>query len=268
MINWPGTLPLIIDKKSKLNKTNRNNIEICFNEDSSFFYDIKKKNKIDFRVKTYIEDNYEYIIQLWNRFIRFKSCKQSNLFYYSSPIISSLGYPPNAIISLGIVLFIKNNRNKNIILHTKRKELIVYFTKKYLKFVKIKDLLLQLNVIGFILKYWISKIILKPIDTNTRKIVIHSHHHSSFFNNENYITSKFPDLSEVTASNGFGLLYDINPNYFHFRDILKFRKYRCVFSPISLGFYELLSIYIISIIYWVKNIFLFKAFFFRRQMYT
>lgn len=250
----------IILGTSSLTK-NSNSIEICFNENTKFYSSVVRSNNIDPGIKTYIENNFEYIVQLWNRFIRFKSFKQSDLFYYSSPIISGLGYPPSSIISLGIILYVKIHRNKNIIIHTQRKELIAYYTKKYLNLIKIKNVFIPFSTFGFILKYLISKIMLKSMDSNRPKIIIHSHHQSSFFSGGNYITSKFPDISQVTSCNGFDLLYDINPNYFHLHEIFKFRKYGCVTSPICIGFFELLSIYFISIIYWAKNLFLFKAFF-------
>jgi len=252
--------------KIYFNKNNANydlkNTNICFNEEFSLFNKVKKNYDIDPDVKVFIEKNFDYIVTLWNRFIRYKSMKLDDLFYYSSPIVSGMGYPPRSIVSLGIILYIKRRQRSYMVLHTKRRELIAYYTKSYFRLFSIKELVSSFFSIFFLTKFLLSKYIFKPIDKRKPAIIIHSHHHKYNFHKDYYLTNKVPDLSHTLSNSDFNLYYDINPSTFSIFDIFKFGKYDCTFSPSQLGLRTVLRVYFQSIIYWFKNLILFKSFFF------
>jgi hypothetical protein len=252
--------------KIYFNKNNINynlkNINICFNEEIILFNKVNKNYDIDPEVKVFIENNFDYIVTLWNRFIRYKSMKLDDLFYYSSPIVSGMGYPPRSIVSLGIILYIKKRQKSYMVLHTNRSELIAYYTKSYFRLFSIKELVSTFFSIFFLTSFLLSKYIFRSIDKIKPAIIIHSHHHKYNFNKDYYRTSKVPDLSHTTSNNGFNLYYDINPSTFSILDIFKFRKYNCIFSPSQLDIRTVLRVYFQSAVFWYKNLILFKSFFF------
>lgn len=244
-------------------------LHICFGEDDCYFSKFESKYNLDKNVKLFIENHYEYIVNLWNRFVRFRCRNEKTNFYYSSPFISGLGYPPNYIISLGIILYIKKHSDKKIILLTKKKELISYFIKKRYfmpNIIEVKNALKNIVVtVTFLLKYFLAFFILKKIDSNKHCLVIHSYHDNSFFNSTQYITSKIPDFSKIAREYNTKLYYDINPSFFPIEMIFRFKKYGCVFSPTNLNLVSFFYCYIEAMVHLLKNKILFKSFYFSAE---
>jgi len=238
-------------------------INICFGEKASFFKKISKEYSLDEGAKCYIEENYEYLVDLWSRFSRKKTKNLDSIFYYSSPLLSGIGYPPQYIISLGIILYNKKKlKSKKVTLHTQRPELISYYLNKK-KISKIFDLYSFFKVFSFIATYLVAKCFLTTPEKNKKTILVHSNHTESFFKPEKgYLTSKVPDLSLLEKEKGYTILYDINPNFFRFFDILKFNRRKIVYAPVYLSFLEILSICFQSVIFTIKTYFLWKSFYF------
>ena len=235
-------------------------IHICFNEEDQNYYErIHKTYLLDTKVKKFIEDRYDHIIHVWNRFIRFKTRKENDFFYYSSPIISGLGYPPDYIVSLGIIMYIKKNRDKHIILHTQKKDLISFFLKKKFVFSHLFSKSV-LNTFIFLIHYIFSKIFLYK--ANSPCIIVHSFHNDSFFQGYKYVTSKVPNLDSIAEKNSYKFYHDINPNFFSLRNIFKFRHYKSIYSPRYLNVLSIFSLYFQSVFYLFKNKMLFKCFYF------
>jgi hypothetical protein len=245
------------------NHSKSEEINICFGENTLFFKKISKEYSLDEGAKCFIEQNYEYLVDLWNRFSRNKTKYLNNIFYYSSPLLSGIGYPPHYIISLGIILYIKKRlKGKNVTLHTQRPELISYYlNKKILS--KIFDLYSLFKVLCFIITYLVAKCFLITPRKNKKTIIVHSNHADSFFKPERgYVTSKVPDLSILEKEKGYTVLYDINPNFFTFFNIIKFSSRKIVYAPVYLSFLEIISICFQSAVFTIKNYLLWKSFYF------
>lgn len=241
------------------NPTSGRVAHICFGENEKYYAKVSRKYPLDDGIKRYIEDHYDHIVTLWNRFVRQKTYRESELFYYSSPILSGLGYPPSYIISLGIIKYIKANRSSIIVLHTQKKELHSFFSKNILY----PHFLTWLNSIYIPIKLLFSYIIAyfflrKKI--NQRTILVHSYHNDTFFKYVGYLTSQIPDLKKTIEKHKIRLLYDINPSFFSLRNIIKFKKMNCVFAPLYLSPKQFLSLYAQSVSFWIKNYLLFRSF--------
>ncbi len=234
-------------------------IHICFNEDDAYFQRIQKQYIVDEGVKEFIEERYDHIVCVWNRFVRMITRKENDYFYYSSPILSGMGYPPDYIITLGIIMYIKNNIEKHVILHTKKKDLISFFLNKKFIFAEFiyKSILRTIMVI---IHYVFAKIFL--IRIKSPSIVAHSYHHDSFFKDTQYVTSKIPNLFSVAKKRQCSFYHDINPSSFSLKNILNFKKYGCIYSPQYLNLLSIFGLYFQSFYYLIKNKALFKCFYF------
>ena len=49
---------------------------ICFGESEKYFKKIEADYKLDFAIKDFIEGSYDHIVNLWNRFVRYKTRKE------------------------------------------------------------------------------------------------------------------------------------------------------------------------------------------------
>lgn len=234
-------------------------IHICFNENDSYFQRIQQKYVLDTGIKKFIEDRYDHIVRAWNRFVRLKTRKENDHFYYSSPILSGLGYPPDYIITLGIIMYIKSNMDKYIILHTQKKDIISYFLNKKLILTGLISKSVFSTIIFFI-HYVSARIFLTKI--NSPCIIVHSFHDDSFFQGTQYVTSKIPNLEYITKARLYSLHYDINPNFFSLKNIFKFRKYNCIYSPQYLNIVSIFRLYFQSAYYLIKDKMLFRCFYF------
>lgn len=234
-------------------------IHICFNEDDGYFQKIQQEYVLDSGIKEFIEDRYDHVVRVWSRFVRLKTRKENDYFYYSSPILSGLGYPPDYIITLGIIMYIKNNMNKHVILHTQKKDLISYFLNK--KFI-FADLLSKsvLKAVVFFIHYAFARILLTKV--NSPSIVAHSFHNDTFFQGAQYVTSKIPNLEYITKAKSYSFCHDINPNFFSLKNIFKFRKHNCIYSPQYLNLLSIFGLYFLSAYYLIKSKVLFRCFYF------
>ena len=234
-------------------------LHICFNEDDEYFLRIQQEYVLDTGIKEFIEDQYDHIVDVWNRFVRLKTRKENDYFYYSSPIASGLGYPPDCIIALGIIMYIKNNMDKRIILHTQKKDIISYFLNKKLILTGLISKSFFSTIIFFI-HYVFARIFLTKI--NSPCIVVHSFHDDSFFQGTQYVTSKIPNLEYITKARSYSLRYDINPSFFSLKNIVELRKHNCIYSPRYLSLLSIFGLYFQSAYYLIKNKMLFKCFYF------
>lgn len=241
------------------NQNSPENTHICFNEDDTYFQRIQQQYVLDKGIKEFIEERYDHIVNLWNRFVRLKTKKENDYFYYSSPILSGLGYPPDYIITLGIIMYIKNNIDKHVVLHTQKKDLISYFLKKKFIFAGLLSKSV-LNTIILFFHYVFARIFLTKI--NSPCIVVHSFHSDSFFQGTQYVSFKIPNLESTMKEKSYSFCYDINPNFFSVKNIIKFKKASCTFSPQYLNILSIFVLYFQSAYYLIKNKMLFKCFYF------
>lgn len=235
---------------------------ILFNERPEYFLKWSKAVDVDSEAKFFIEHNYDHIVDVYNRFFRRKAFKESKEFYYSSPFASGIGYPPNNLISMGIVLYAKRkNIDKELIL-TERNELLAYFGKVS------KVTLARLFFTGMLkssrllMVFVVSRIFLRPKRFDTPQIIVHSFHDTPFFQGHEYLTDKLPDLSPVAHSHGYDMSFDVNPHFVDFSSVLRFRKRNCFVSLAGLKFWELVGLYFVALRFHFRNLYLFKSFFF------
>ncbi|MCT4616231.1 MAG: hypothetical protein N4A49_15340 [Marinifilaceae bacterium] len=180
------------------------------------------ENKI---IAEYVHNNYEHIVEVYNRYISFIFRDKEIDSYYLSPFMNLQGVPSQEFECFCIRYFQKSSGAN--ILKTYQKN---NFLNPIFKFIK------------FILVYIFCKISLKK-NQDDNVILIHAFHSSSDLKRDVYSTVKSPFVD----IEGKKVIHDINPSFIKLSEILKLRRKEVICSLVYVSLYSLLSLTIKSI---------------------
>jgi len=180
--------------------------------------------------KEYIEENFDFLVELYNRYVRFIYKNKSTLEYYSSPLMNLIGVPSDEFNVFCIRYY--NRKFSQISPESIKSNSILYSLLRAAK---------------IILIYFYSKFIFKKI-RNKKSIVIHAFHKESDFNRKEYSTLKSPPFEYF---DGFNIIHDINPSFVSISSMHKFKGYRdnITCSLIYINIFDFLYFFTLSLKY-------------------
>jgi len=175
--------------------------------------------------KYFIEDNFDFLVKLYNRYIRYSLRKSTPIEYYASPYMNLTGYPSNKFIIFCMKYYNKKyHKSLNIKIDKDR-----YMIKLYLYF---KMLFLFLFSFLFFTK-----------DIKKNSIIIHGFHNNDNFEFSPYKTIKSPPLENFKDKN---IYHDINLSFVSLKSLLKYKQNNIIFSLRFLSFLELTKLHYIA----------------------
>jgi hypothetical protein len=187
---------------------------------------------MNYNLKIYIEENFDYLVNLYNRYIRFITRNHSPVEYYASPYMNLIGYPSDEFISFCTLIFNKKFKQRLSINISKKN--CIFNLSQYLK----------LFFIYFFSKYCLSK----KIDKNS--VIIHGFHDDSNFNSTPYTTIKSPPLSYFEKQTVY---HDVNLSFITLKSLLNNKKNNILVSFGFLTLFNFLKIHILATKIYVKN---------------
>lgn len=187
---------------------------------------------MDREFKNYVEDNFDFLVKLYNRYIKYSLRNSSPVEYYASPYMNLVGYPSDKFM-----VFCTKYYNKKY-----NKSLKINITKER----KIINLYLYLKLVFFFI---LSPLIFnKKIKKNS--IIIHSFHTDDNFKSTPYKTIKSPPLEYFKNKN---IYHDINISFISLKSLLKYKKSNIVCSLNHLSLIEFSSLHYKAFIIYLQS---------------
>jgi len=183
-------------------------------------------------VKLFIEKNFDYLVTLYNRYIRFCLKKSNPIEYYATPTMNLIGYPSNDFVNFCTLIY--NKRNKTTHKISKEKQNILYNIFSYMK-------LLFLFLFGFI--FFEKKF--KP-----NSVVIHGFHSDTNFKFSPYMTIKSPPLEYFKDKN---IYHDINLSFISLKSLHRYRKNNIISSLRFLSVRRFIKLHLIAARVYLQN---------------
>ena len=183
-------------------------------------------------LKYFIEENFDFLVKLYNRYIRYCLRKSTPLEYYASPYMNLTGYPSDKFL-LFCTKYYNKKYNKNLHINISKDKIIV---KLYL-YTK----LIFLFLFSFL---FFSKNIKK------NSVIIHAFHSDENFNSIPYRTIKSPPLEYFSDKNVY---HDINLSFVSLKSLFKYKKNNIVFSLRYMTFFELMKLHYIALKVYLQN---------------
>jgi hypothetical protein len=172
--------------------------------------------------KYFLEDNFDYLVRLYNRYIRYSLRKSTPIEYYASPYMNLTGYPSDKFIIFCMKYYNKKyNKSLNIKIVKDK-----YTIKLYLYF---KMLFLFLFSFLFFTK-----------NIKKNSIIIHGFHDDDNFKFSPYKTIKSPPLEIFKDKN---IYHDINLSFISLKSLLKYKQNNIIFSLRFLSSLELIKLH-------------------------
>jgi len=177
---------------------------------------------MDREFKNFVENNFDFLVKLYNRYIRYCLRDSSSIEYYASPYMNLVGYPSDKFMFFCIKYYNKKY-NKNLDTNIIKENIII-------------NIYLYLRLVLFFL---LSSVIFnKKIKKNS--VVIHSFHTDSDFKNNPYTTIKSPPLEYFENKN---IYHDINISFISLKSILKYKNNNIVCSLNNLSVVEFITLH-------------------------
>lgn len=164
--------------------------------------------------KYFIENNFDFLVKLYNRYVRYCLRSSSPLEYYASPYMNLVGYPSDKFIVF-CAKYYNKKYNKNIIINV-TKNRIASSIYLYLKLI----FLFLVSPLFFT----------KKIKDNS--IIIHGFHTDDNFKFSPYRTIKSPPLEYFKNKS---IYHDVNISFVSLKSLLKYKRNNITCSIIHLS---------------------------------
>ena len=164
---------------------------------------------MDRELKIFIENNFDFLVNLYNRYIRYLLRKSLIVEYYASPYMNLKGYPSPIFVN-----FCQKYYNKKNNVDSQYNHLKINFIKNIFFYFK----LLFLFFFSFL---FFSK------NIKSNSVVIHGFHNNSNFEFNPYTTIKSPPFEYLQNKN---IYHDINLSFVSFKGLFRYRKNSIIFS--------------------------------------
>ena len=175
--------------------------------------------------KLFVEKRYDFLVELYNRYIKFQLKKNSDIEYYSSPYMNLIGYPDEEFINFCKVYYNKKF-SKNILVNKKK----MSFVREFFSYLKL--------VIIFVTSpLFFSKNIKKD------SAVVHAFHSNEYFKKKPYVTLKTPPFEHLKKENVY---HDINISFIKIRDLVKYKGHDIVSSIRYLSLMSFIKLHFIA----------------------
>lgn len=187
---------------------------------------------MDNELKNFIEDNFDFLVKLYNRYIRYILRESSVIEYYASPYMNLLGYPSSKFITFCIKYYNKKY-NRNILI-------------KHEKSSAINNLYLYIKLL--IIFIFSGMFFSKRIKRNS--IVIHGFHSDDNFNYKPYKTIKTPPFESFHNKI---IYHDINISFISLKSLFKYKKNNIICSIRYINLFEFIHIHYIALKIFIKS---------------
>lgn len=183
-------------------------------------------------VKLFIEKNFDYLVELYNRYIKFCLRKSTPIEYYASPYMNLVGYPSNDFINFCTIVYNKRNRTNYLTI-----EKNYHFIHSFFAYGK----LLFLFLFG-------SLFFEKKLQSNS--VIIHGFHSDTNFQFSPYRTIKSPPLDAFQDKN---IYHDINLSFISLKSLHKYRKNSVISSLRFLTIKTFIKLHFIAMKIYFQN---------------
>lgn len=175
--------------------------------------------------KEFTENNFDYLVKFYNRYIRYKLRKSNAIEYYASPYMNHNGYPSDEFLFFCNKIY---NKKNNISLTTDFKK-----QSKYISFIKY----IKIFLLFFLSKIFFSKKIKKE------SIIIHTYHSDNNFNHDSYKSLKSPPFEYFKNKH---IYHDINISFVSFKSLLRYKKNNVLCSICHISLSDFIKIHFLS----------------------
>ena len=180
---------------------------------------------MDREFKAYIEQEFDYLVKLYNRYIRRFLKDVSPLEYYASPYMNLVGYP-----SENFLYFCAQSYNKKYQKNIRYKPSSIKIFRSLYHYVKL-----------LFLFTFSSLFFSKKVDSNS--VIIHAFHDDENFHLSPYRTIKSPPLETFTNHKVY---HDINISFISLKSLFHYKKHNILCSLSYLSFRELMKLHYLA----------------------
>ena len=177
---------------------------------------------MDKELKFFIENNFDFLVRLYNRYVRFMMRYGDDVEYYASPMMNLQGYPSEYFLSFCTRYYNKKQQGSYSFIVKKKSVVKSFFRYGKLIFV-----------------FFFSSILFqKKIDK--KSIVVHAFHKDSDLKKQPYTTMKTPPLESFES---YTLYHEINLSFISLKHPFSYRKHSIVSGLRFLSFWQFLCLH-------------------------